>query len=160
MKHIYTFIFFCFTITSIAQASISENVISNAGNTNSNTSNILNFTIGETFITSITNTASIDQGFWAGSGSLNTLSNENIVLEDSFITLYPNPVTSFFKIKTTSFNNYSISLFNSNGQQLFTKKITAASLENQIDISALAQGIYMVSISNDHQHKKFKIIKQ
>jgi len=161
MKYTFTFIVLSFTFIINAQ-SIDTSVIANSGGINSNASNILNFTIGETFIGPISNTASIDQGFWYGAISSNTLSTEEIAVNNTTLAVYPNPVSTFFTIRISDVDRYTISLFNSNGQKVVSQKVTAAPLGNRIDISSLSQGIYMLSLTipETNKTKTFKIIKQ
>ena len=161
MKTISTILMICIALVSQAQ-SIDPNVIANAGGTNSNASNSINFTIGETFVGTISNSSSIDQGFWSGIGSSNTLSTEEIIVDTTTLTVYPNPVSTFFTIRISDVDRYTISLFNNNGQKVVSQKVTAAPLGNRIDISSLAQGVYMLSLSIPETNKTetFKIIKQ
>jgi len=161
MKTISTILMICIALVSQAQ-SIDMSVIANAGGTNSNASNSINFTIGETFVGTISNSSSIDQGFWSGIGSSNTLSTEEIAVNNTTLAVYPNPVSTFFTIRISDVDRYTISLFNSNGQKVVSQKVTAAPLGNRIDISSLSQGIYMLSLTipETNKTKTFKIIKQ
>ena len=161
MKTISTILMICIAIASQAQ-SIDKSVIANAGDTNSNTSNSINFTIGETIVGTISNSSSIDQGFWSGIGLSNALSTEEIIVDNTTLAIYPNPVSTSFTIRIPDIDNYTFSLFNSSGQKVVSQKVTAAPLGNRIDISSLAQGVYMLSLSIPETNKTetFKIIKQ
>ncbi|WP_299443357.1 T9SS type A sorting domain-containing protein [uncultured Aquimarina sp.] len=161
MKTIYTLLLLC--IASAIQAqSIDTSVISNSGDINSNASHIINFTIGESFIGSITNTQSIDQGFWSGVSSLNELSTEEFTDGNSIVTIYPNPASDFFTIRIPDIHNYTVSLYNLSGQLVFSQKVNATLLGNQIDISSLSQGVYILNLSvpETNEKKTFKIIKK
>ncbi|WP_299259903.1 T9SS type A sorting domain-containing protein [uncultured Aquimarina sp.] len=161
MKTISTFLMVWIVMATQAQ-SIDTSVISNSGSTNSNTSHIITFTIGETFIETITNSESIDQGFWSGIASLNVLSTEEFLFNNSTVTIYPNPVSDFFTIRIPDVNSYTISLFNLNGQEIMTKKLNTSLLGNRIDISTLPYGTYILrlSIPENNENKIFKIIKK
>ncbi|WP_298309663.1 T9SS type A sorting domain-containing protein [uncultured Aquimarina sp.] len=161
MKIIYTFMLLCFAITSQSQ-SIDTSAISNSGGSNSNTSHSITFTIGETIIGTITNSESIDQGFWSGIASLNVLSTEEFQFSNSAISIYPNPVLDFFTIRIPDINSYTISLFNLNGQEIIHQKINTSLVDNRIDISSLSQGVYLLklSIPTTNENKTFKIIKK
>ncbi len=161
MKIIYTLLFLCFAVTSQSQ-SIDTSVIANSGSTNSNTSYIVSFTIGETFIGTIVNSESINQGFWSGIASINALSTEDFLSNDNTMEIYPNPALDFFTIRIPDSDSYTISLFNMKGQKVITQKINTALLGNQIDISSLAQGTYILrlSIPEINEDKIFKIIKK
>ncbi|MFD2562697.1 T9SS type A sorting domain-containing protein [Aquimarina rubra] len=161
MKIIYFILLLCFAVTSQSQ-SIEMNVISNSGGSNGNTSHMINFTIGETFIGTITNSESIDQGFWSGIAALNALSTEEFLFNESIVTIYPNPVSDFFTIHIPDINSYTFSLYNLNGQEVMTRKVNALLLNHQIDISSLAQGTYLLKLSvpQTNENKVFKIIKK
>ncbi|SEL73123.1 Por secretion system C-terminal sorting domain-containing protein [Aquimarina amphilecti] len=161
MKTISTFLMVWIVMATQAQ-SIDISVISNAGGTESNTSNILSFTIGETFTETISNSQSIDQGFWSGIGSLNQLSTEEFLTNIGVIRIHPNPVSDFFTISIPDINNYTISLYNLNGQEVITKEVNATLIGHQINISSLAQGTYILrlSIPETNENKVFKIIKK
>ncbi len=72
------------------------------------------------------------------------------------ITVYPNPTVAkiFFESKQ-SLANENVSVFNDAGQLVIQKKISS---DNAVDLSDLAQGIYLIRISN-YNTKTFKIIK-
>ncbi|WP_299249718.1 T9SS type A sorting domain-containing protein [uncultured Aquimarina sp.] len=161
MKIIYTFMLLCFAITSQSQ-SIDTSVIANAGVINSNTSYTIAFTIGETFIGTITNSESIDQGFWSGIASLNVLSTEEFQFSNSAITIYPNPVLDFFSIRIPDSKSYTISLFNLNGQEIMNQKVNTSLVDKRIDIRSLSKGVYLLrlSIPSTNENKTFKIIKK
>jgi len=161
MKTIYTFLLLCIAFSLQAQ-SIDTSVISNSGGTNSNTSHILTFTIGETFIGEISDSESIAQGFWSGIASQSVLSTDEFLQDNTVISVYPNPVSDFFVIKIPNSNRYDMSLFNSKGQKVLTQKINTTISGDRIDISSLSQGIYILSLSipETKENKTVKIIKQ
>ena len=161
MKTISTFLVLWLAITTQAQ-SIDASIISNSGGTYSNANNSINFSIGETIIGTISNSQSIDQGFWFGIGVQNTLSTEDFSPNDSFISVYPNPATDFLNIKVYDIDTYDISLFDLNGRKIIAAKITAIPQGNQIDISSLSKGIYLLSLSaiENNQENIYRIIKQ
>ncbi len=149
------------SIVSLQGQSIDTSVLSTTGNTISNASYAINFTIGETLIGTITNSQSVDQGFWSGIASLNTLSTETFLPSSSSVTIYPNPVSNYFTIRIPDSNHYSISLFDLTGQEVITKDISTSPLGDQIDISSLSQGSYILRLSvSNTDIGNFKIIKQ
>ena len=77
MKTISTFLVLWLAMITQAQ-SIDTSVISNSGGTHSNANNSINFSIGETIIGTISNSQSLDQGFWSVIGIQNTLSTEAV----------------------------------------------------------------------------------
>ncbi|PKF76228.1 T9SS type A sorting domain-containing protein [Chryseobacterium sp. PMSZPI] len=84
---------------------------------------------------------------------LNTANIETETKENT-ISLYPNPATNTVYIKVKENKNYYYQLYNTLGQLVKT-----GMFENkQIDISALASGIYLIRINNSE--KVVKIIKK
>jgi len=160
MKTIHTLLMVCIAIAMQAQ-SIDHSVISNAGGVASSTSYIIAFTIGETFTENISNSETIEQGFWSGILAQNILSTEDYQLDASGIVIYPNPATDFFMIHIPTISRYDVTLFNSKGQKVVSRKINTSLERDRIDISSLSQGIYMLSISipETGENKTFKIIK-
>ena len=86
---------------------------------------------------------------------LETLSTENTSLE--LIGLYPNPIkkeTGYMTILTNSSENFKVVLFDVLGKKLFSQTIS----NNQLDISNLKAGIYLVRITQDKRQTTKKII--
>jgi hypothetical protein len=74
----------------------------------------------------------------------------------SQISLYPNPVSDILKIENNNgFLIKSIKLYNSLGQLVLEKNEG-----NQIDVSGLANALYLVEIETDKGVVTKKIMKQ
>ena len=75
----------------------------------------------------------------------NSISN---VLENNLpkYAIHPNPTSSSFTIKVTSFTNKKIKLFNPSGQLVLEK--TLDSEKSIVDVSGLSKGIYFVDFGN------------
>lgn len=71
--------------------------------------------------------------------------------------VYPNPVTNVLNIEYTS-EVTSVSVFNLLGQQVLSKKVSAAS--TQIDMSALLAGTYLVKVESGNISKTLKVVKK
>lgn len=72
------------------------------------------------------------------------------------ITLYPNPVSNgilYFNNPTAS--SFNVALTNMIGQQVFTQNAVS---NNQIDLSAMRSGYYLITITQDGSSKTEKII--
>jgi len=69
------------------------------------------------------------------------------------IATYPNPTTGVFtlNVNTTDVNELNIKVMNMQGQVVFTKNNfdNIATIQEQIDLSANANGIYIVTITSD-----------
>lgn len=73
------------------------------------------------------------------------------------ITIYPNPVSSELKIKTEYNNNYAALLTDMNGKFIYTKKFNNYV---ELDMTDLQSGVYILTISNNTEKIKTKIIKK
>ena len=91
--------------------------------------------------------------FLAKIHSLTTTGTAEIYEPD--ITLYPNPVNDYFEISGLDLSrHYSISVFNSIGQQMYSGALN----QNTVKPKLKAAGIYYVIIFNDTEVYKKKIV--
>jgi hypothetical protein len=74
------------------------------------------------------------------------------------ITLYPNPTTGIFTIKTDVLNYSKLELIDVYGKLVKTQSINED--EAQIDISSFATGVYFLKLYNDFGVSTQKIVKQ
>lgn len=70
---------------------------------------------------------------------------------------YPNPVRSVLNIAYSS-DITSVEVYNMLGQQVISKKVNAA--ETAIDMSALAEGTYVLNVTAGNVSKTIKIVKK
>ena len=83
-------------------------------------------------------------------------STDEVKLND--IILYPNPVTDNLIIKTNSiFSGYYAKVFSVLGQEVGSVELNEQ--QNNINLSHLRKGIYLVKIETENGIKTFKIIK-
>ena len=91
--------------------------------------------------------------------SFSTLSTNNIAIQETQISVYPNPAKNVLNIATKG-KSISYELFNILGQ---TVKINGSIGNNEIktiNISNLPNGIYLLKTEDDNNNKKsFKILK-
>lgn len=76
---------------------------------------------------------------------------------DSFVSLYPNPVSDILKIKTMSSNILSVKLYSINGKLFRTYSFENREVE--LDLSAFENGFYLLQIQTDNELLFKKIIK-
>jgi hypothetical protein len=83
----------------------------------------------------------------------------DVSMVDRFL-MYPNPTNSSITIElpTRPSKNTTLSISNTNGQQLITQPITKP--QTEIDISHLPVGIYIIKVSDDKDVMVQKVIKQ
>ena len=84
----------------------------------------------------------------------------NEAIDNSFLTIYPNPANDYLMINTQSINNDEIQIFNAFGQNVMIVESLHNVPQQRIDISQLPSGIYFIRISNDVNNITKKIIKQ
>ncbi len=97
-------------------------------------------------------------GFYFDDLKINIISsNLSISSQDSLpITFYPNPSKDKIFINT-NFSNYSISIYNLIGKEVFIKN--SLSKETLLNISSLNPGLYLVEIKTKNNNFTFKLIK-
>jgi len=113
-------IFSILLLTSLSYGqTIERQVFGNAGIPVSNSTNSLNFTIGEAIIGTLSSSDSeIKQGFWNTSVLL-TLSTDDFSNSSIDIRLFPNPVTNAINIdfSDVASSNYLIEIFDVTGRK-------------------------------------------
>ena len=98
-------------------------------------------------------------GFYFDDLTVNVLDDETLnnadVLASQF-SVYPNPVSNLVYI-TTPKNNYTLGIYNIQGQLMSTPSVYSGS--QTIDYSQYTKGIYLMKFTSNDQTKIFKIIK-
>ncbi|MCL9808673.1 endonuclease [Flavobacterium luminosum] len=82
------------------------------------------------------------------------LSNDNFALKEK-TSIYPNPSNGNFTIDFKEYGDYSIEIFNTLGQKVFSAK---ENNKNNIEINNVQKGIYFVRISKNTQSIVEKIV--
>ena len=98
-------------------------------------------------------------GFYFDDLTVNVLDDETLnnadVLASQF-SVYPNPVSNLVYI-TTPKNNYTLGIYNIQGQLMSTPSVYSGS--QTIDYSQYTKGIYLMKFTSNDHTKIFKIIK-
>lgn len=103
-------------------------------------------------ISEIADTISIPKDGW-------TEPETDSSLKDINISVYPNPVHELLLVQTDNADaEGSISLFSINGQPL--QEATSLKLSNTIDMSSLADGVYILYIKAGTSEKQFTVVKK
>jgi hypothetical protein len=82
-------------------------------------------------------------------------------IEDSKITIYPNPTQGELKIDISGFdftNGSSVNIYNAKGALMDTK--TKLINSNQMDLSGYAPGIYLLKIKLGDKVSEWKVFKK
>ena len=134
----------------------SQDVISNQGDSYTDSSASIDFTIGEVVTSTVSNSErTLTQGFHQTNWSF--VSIENHVPNYEAI-IFPNPTDDFLNIKAISFKNVKYSLFDEMGKLVFNG--TLYSEKTSLDVSKLHTGLYSLVLNNpENKLKTFNIIK-
>ena len=146
----------CLGMLFLGPIIFAQEVISSQGESFTNTSGSIDFTIGEAVIfTGTDGNNTITQGFhqtnWNLVEVIDYASNYEAII-------YPNPSSEEIHVKTNDYDNTSYTLYDLNG------KIVLENLLNQnisiIKVKQLAPGKYTLTLRRDKQLlKTFKLIK-
>lgn len=133
-----------------------QEVVSTQGESYSNASANIDFTIGEVIIATETDgTNDITQGFHQ--------TNWNFLGVEDFApnfkaTIFPNPTSDFLNIKTSVFENVTYTLYDAMGKLVLQNILFAE--QTTIQVSQLAPGAYLLTLNNETQNlKTFKLVK-
>jgi hypothetical protein len=133
-----------------------QEVVSTQGDSYSNASANIDFTIGEVIIdTGTDGNNDLTQGFHQ--------TNWNFVgLEDYApnyeATIFPNPTEDLLNIRTSTFENVTYSLYDAQGKLVMQNTLSAE--QTPIQVSQLAPGSYSLTLNNETKNlKTFKLVK-
>ena len=142
---------------SFSLALTAQEIISTQGNTYSNASGSIDFTIGEVVIFTGTNGINdATQGFHQT--NWNFLGVEDFA-PDYEVIIFPNPTEDVLIIRTRTFANVRYTLNDAQGKLVLQDKLSAE--QTAIQVSKLATGSYSLLLNNEIQNlKTFKLIKQ
>ena len=133
-----------------------QEVLSTQGESYSNASTKIDFTIGEVVINTGTDgTNDLTQGFHQT--NWNFLGVEDFA-PDYQVTLFPNPTQDVLNIKTSVFENVTYTLYDAQGKLVMQNILSAE--QTPIQVSRLAPGSYSLTLNNETQNlKTFKLVK-
>ena len=133
-----------------------QEVVSTQGDSYSNGTGSIDFTIGEVIINTGTDgTNTLTQGF--------NQTNWNFVgLEDHLPSyaaiIFPNPTVDVLNIQTSSFEGVTYTLYDGQGKLVLQDLLSAK--QTPIEVSELAPGSYSLTLNNETQNlKTFKLVK-
>ena len=144
---------------AVAQ-SIGRSVVGAAGETDQHPNfGSLHWTVGELSVETIQQTPiRLTQGFHQTYYNL-IVSEESPEKPDWALKLFPNPTTELVMLETTYSGDLQVSIFNMNGQVLYTQKISGGG-SNTFDLKDYPAGTYLLSVRDADQNiQTFKILK-
>lgn len=121
-----------------------QSVLSNGGGNFEDANSIISWTVGETFITTLTNSSIIlTQGFHQS--SLKVTSIKPNFAQGMEIKAYPNPTVDYLNLKFEGDlpNDVSYRVLDQQGRVLSYDKVTE--LITEIDFSSYTQGVYIIN---------------
>ena len=133
-----------------------QQILSTQGDSYTNATASINFTIGELIIdTGTDGTNDITQGFhqtnWNFLGVQDFVANYQAVI-------FPNPTEEILYIKTSEFENITYSLYDAQGKLIMQNLLTAE--QTPIQLSHLSAGSYSLTLKNEAQNlKQFNLVK-
>ena len=146
---------FLFSLLSMLTVK-SQYVVSNQGDSYSNSIGGLDFTIGEVVTNTVSNgEKTLTQGFHQTNWSFVNIENHVPSYE---AIIFPNPTEEFLNIKASLYENISYLLYDEMGKLIL--KGNLLSEETALELSPLATGRYSLILSNGKENlKTFNIIK-
>ena len=148
------FVLFSLFVTITVSA---QEVVSTQGDSYSNASGNIDFTIGEVVINTGTDgTNDITQGFHQTNWNFLGVDDHGQNYE---ATIFPNPTEDLLNIRTSTFENVTYTLYDAQGKLILHNILSAE--QTPIQVSQLAPGSYSITLNNGiHNLKTFKLIKQ
>ena len=133
-----------------------QEVVATQGDSYSNASGNIDFTIGEVIINTGTDGSNdLTQGFHQTNWNFVGLEDHSPSYE---ATIYPNPTSEVLNIKTSTFENVTYTLYDAQGKLVMQDILSAE--QTPIQVSQLAPGSYSLTLNNQTQNlKTFKLIK-
>jgi len=125
---------------------IAPEIISSSGGSFSNSNGSLSWTVGEPITeTESTGNYYLTQGFQQPSiVVVSVVSNTSSAPTQSSVSVYPNPVLSSIYVQRDGNVQLQIQLMDMNGKLILNKML--AQSENQLDLSVLANGMYLLKV--------------
>jgi hypothetical protein len=135
-----------------------QEVISSSGSSFSNSTNQLNWTLGEPITeTFVAGQSTLTQGFQQSKLTVTAIDqiSENL----SGLKVYPNPVSNELTIEVAEIGKFNLSFFDLNGKLLIKKEIEKT--VETIDMLNYSSGSYFLTVYSDKNRplQTFKVIK-
>ena len=134
-----------------------QEVVSTQGDSYSNASGNIDFTIGEVIINTGTDgTNDLTQGFHQTNWNFLGVEDHSPSYE---ATIFPNPTSEVLNIRTSTFENVTYTLYDAQGKLVMQDILSAE--QTPIQVGQFAPGSYSLTLKNQTQNlKTFKLIKQ
>jgi len=87
-----------------------------------------------------------------------TLSNQNFSTKS--LILYPNPTNSKVFFDNSKMNYEKVSICNTLGQEVTKLSFNTINQNQEVDLSGLSNGVYLLKFSNQEMNKTVKVVKE
>ena len=135
----------------------SQEVIASQGNSYSNASASIDFTIGEVVIATLSNTGNtLTQGFHQTNLTVLAIDDFDINYQ---ARVFPNPTQDLLQVEIQNFEGLNFKMYDIQGRQLSKEKLN--SINTTINTTPYAKGLYLLVILNENNQllKTYRIIK-
>ncbi len=84
----------------------------------------------------------------------------NETMEESSVSIFPNPATNQVEIRNPKFEMRNIEFYNLLGEKLFSNSVTSNQEHVTVNVSKLSPGIYFVKVKGEKVESVGKFVKQ
>lgn len=134
-----------------------QEVISSQGDSYSNGSHTLDYTIGEPVIETVSNGSNdLTQGFHQTKLVITKVEDVNIGLN---VSIFPNPTSELVNLTMENYQGFTLHLFDVSGKLLQQSNLT--DIKTTVSLDVYPKGSYMLSLTNKENKKikTYQIIK-
>lgn len=134
-----------------------QSVISTQGNSYTNASNTIDYTIGEVVTATTSNgTNDLTQGFHQTSLVITNLEDLDVNFSAN---VFPNPTSEFVNVTIDKFEGLTLAIYDAAGKLVKQTKLDQA--QTSVRVSEFAEGTYLLTLThqNDKKIKTYKLIK-
>lgn len=83
--------------------------------------------------------------------TINSLSNNQNLNEETTVLVYPNPAKDVIKVKSNYLHNHNVRLYDITGKLLLEKRMKGNAAEIDINVEHVSKGVYVISIWSDEK---------
>ena len=159
MKYFCAIISCLFILANIHAQSLTPEIVTTAGDNFSTTDVSMSWTLGEVMVETYDTTATVilSQGFQQG--TLSGTAIDDLYTTFGLIKVFPNPTTQMLRIQREHGQELHIRLSDIRGRELMRRSYRE--LYSELDLSHLAEGVYLLHLSNgDKIGKTIRIQKE
>ncbi len=134
-----------------------QEVISSQGNSYSNATHTIDYTIGEPVTATVSNgTNDLTQGFHQTNLTITSVEDLDANI---LVNLFPNPTSEFVNVTVDKYEDLTLRLFGADGKLI--KEVVLKQSLTSVKMTEYADGVYLLTLihNKDQKIKTFKIIK-